>query len=209
MLKSVPTSLRRWLVVAVGVGVIAVAAFVAGVGKSAPVSDAVDAVGSTYERPFHGSEVDLVTDAPSVDLATAFTKIGGPVTLPSTSSAGEISKVVVDETASDEEGNPGLLIQYASGIVLTVSPGETDLDAAASAEFAPFKDGRKRAADVVVENGRRIFVLQGGIQTARAGSEARVPSRVMWNQDGYTYSAIAESDTVTTGSLIRVMNSVR
>jgi hypothetical protein len=199
--KSFWTALCALGVVAVAVTLLASGSREAVVGSAPNAQEA---------RNIHGSGGDALDwDTPGITLAEALSQMGGTVALPPASVVGEPQKVVLDETARDETGNPGLLILYSSGIKLMVSPGGTDLGREAAADFAPFEDKRAKAFELVVDRGTPRMVTRGGVQVIRGGSRSEVMPRVTWNLDGYTYAAVGTSQDVTIGELMKVANGIR
>lgn len=207
MLAVSKTNRSLWIAVCALAIPVAAIAFLAGGSRQGP-SAAPKAPQET--RNIHGSGGDALDWAgPGTTMTEALSQMGGTIALPPASVVGLPQKVVLDETARDEAGRPGLLILYDSGIKLMISPGESDLQREASADFAPFEDKRTKAFELATDNGRQRMITRGGFQVVRGGSRSEVMPRVTWNLGGYTYAAVGTSQEVSVGGLMKVANSIR
>ncbi len=158
---------------------------------------------------FHGSGGDALDwGTPGITLEAALSQMRGTVVLPPASVVGTPEKVVLDETARDAAGYPGVLILYSSGTKLFIAPGEKDLARDAAEPSAPFEDKRSKAFELVTERGRTLMVMRGGVQVIRAGARAEVMPRIYWNLNGHTYAVIGASRDVTIGDLMTVVNAI-
>lgn len=157
----------------------------------------------------HGSAQDLSDFAPSVSLDTAVSTLKPKITLPPPTLVGEVDKAILDTTAADEQGNPGLIVRYDSGIELQIRHGELDLARRASEPAAPLANGDTHPWRLQVDSGRQLLVTQGGSQSSARGDTNSIPFQVIWNMDGYTYKVVARSASVTMGDLMKTVNSIR
>lgn len=206
----------RWT--AVIAGCVAAAAVTAAAVYMIPNSPEValaptaKAVSLPVDRPSrtHGASVDFTSSSVSgTSMADAMSRMSTKVSLPSTSSVGEPTKVVLDETNRELTGKYGLLVTYASGIRLLVVPGTIDIDRAQEATgWGSFDDGRKELFEVRTIAGRKSIVNPGGIQTTAAAH--RVEPVVTWNSNGMVYTLTSSgSDPVGLSELLSVAQSMK
>ncbi len=134
---------------------------------------------------------------PGVTLDDALAKVGVPVSLPDTATAGPIKKIALDETTTDQRGRPGLLILYISGVKLFVSRAPHSIPALdATAVFARTAVG-----------GVPVLVRQASAQVDSHGGTVELPARMMWNDHGLGY-ALNGTGTTDTAQLLAIMRSM-
>ena len=151
--------------------------------------------------------MNWTTEMPGVSLDEARRKVGVTIRLPDASVAGAIKKVVLDDTASFESGQPGLLILFSSGVTLSIQHRPHDLDDVGS-DFAPFTDGRPSAFETRTVDGVPVLTGEAGTQTTGHG-ENTVPSQVMWNEGSIGYGLTGPSADFGVERLVAIMRSFR
>ena len=171
------------------------AAFGPALSAEAPSTDSSQRV--------HGAAIDrLDWEETGIELDDALIRVGQHVALPPASAAGEIEKVVLDETSTDPSGHPGIMILFESGIKLFAAYPPHDM-ADLGADAAPFTDGRTAELELKERAGVEILVCEAGWQ-----GESRVLPRIMWNDANLGYTLIAPSDEMGTEELVGVMESM-
>jgi hypothetical protein len=139
---------------------------------------------------------------PAVTIREALKTIGREVPLPNTTVTGPYSKVMVDPTAGDLSGHPGLFIIYRSGVRLTVDRrihDTNDLQAVSG-----FTDGRKTHFETLDMSGTTVLVGRAGLQKTAHGDNP-VPAMLIWNQDGLGYILVGPGSAID--DLLTIMRS--
>lgn len=176
-----------WMLV---VGSVAVSAAVLGCGSLAGKGGGT---GAAVIAPPHGTVVTALDATPGtgMSLEEAVAKTGLTVSLPDQSVVGKPVKVALNETVDDPQHRVGLIVQYESGVILMVDPGETNLNGKLGRPKGslPFRDGRSStfAKDAVAN--RETLVRDSGTQYAASG-DTPVPAMLLWSMAGATYRLV-------------------
>lgn len=129
-----------------------------------------------------------------VSLASAFARIGKPLSLPPAKSSDVVKVLFTRYTKKQFQ----LTILYASGIVLNVSSGSANSAgwvARGAAGTGPKYDDGKQHSKLATVAGKEVLTVAGGMQDSGGW---RAPTFVEWNQGGCVYTLFDETAGVTT-----------
>ena len=133
---------------------------------------------------------------PSVTTTQAFAEIGRSLPVPDAAVEGTPLKVIVDGTATTEDGRIGMMVQYAPDVRLYIQPIE---------------DGQptKIVAPDVVVAGYPARAEDPVMATWRGTPWEVTPARVIWIIGDMTYRLEATQQSVDLPRLIEIADSTR